>query len=97
MKARFLFPAEEELDETINYYNYQIPGLGNQFYEEVNQAINRIIKFPNAWTKVGKHARRCLLRRFPYALLYSIENSAIIILAVANLHRNPEYYRDRIR
>jgi len=97
MKARFIFPANEELDEAVNYYNFQVPGLGNQFYKEVNQAIERIIKFPDAWTKVGKNTRRYLLRRFPYALLYSKENGKILILAVANLHRNPEYYKDRIR
>jgi len=97
MNARFVFLAEEELDEAVNYYNDQMPGLGSQFYQEVNQAIDRIIKFPNAWTEVGKYARRYLLRRFPYALLYSKENGDIIILAVANLHRDPDYYRDRIR
>lgn len=97
MKARFIFPADEELNEAVNYYNYQLPGLGHQFYQEVNQAIDRIVKFPDAWTKVGKYSRRYILRRFPYALYYSKENSDIIILAVANLHRDPEYYRDRIR
>lgn len=59
MNVRFIFPADQELDEAINYYNYQITGLGNQFYSEVNQVIERIIKFPKAWDIAGRNIRRC--------------------------------------
>lgn len=98
MNVRFIFPADLELDEAINYYNYQITGLGNQFYSEVNQAIERIIKFPKAWVKVGSNTRRCLIKKFPYALLYAIyKNADILILAFAHLHRDPQFYKDRLR
>ena len=61
MKVRFIYPADEELDEAIKYYNYQILGLGTRFYLEVVQPIERIIKFPKAWTKVSRYTRRCFL------------------------------------
>ena len=96
MKIKFVHPADTELDETISYYNYELPGLGFRFLHEVEMALKRITTFPRAWTKIGENTMRCMLKGFPYALLYIIENNTIIISAVANLHRNPEHFKDRI-
>jgi hypothetical protein len=91
------------LDEAVRYYDHQLPGLGFRFYQEVDAAIQevdaaieRIKLMPEAWTKIGKHTRRCILKGFPYGLLYAIEIDDILITAVAHLHRDPEHYRDRI-
>jgi hypothetical protein len=97
LKVRFISPANNELDEAVRYYDHQLPGLGFRFFQEVTAAIDRIRFMPEAWTKIGERTRRCLLKGFPYALLYIIEPAEILITAVANLHRNPEHYNDRIR
>lgn len=41
--------------------------------------------------------RRCRLSRFPYGLIYAIENADTLVLAVAHLHREPDYWRDRLK
>lgn len=38
---------------------------------------------------------RCLISRFPYGVLYSIEDDGVFILAVMHLHRNPDYWKYR--
>ncbi|HRU71636.1 MAG TPA: type II toxin-antitoxin system RelE/ParE family toxin, partial [Kiritimatiellia bacterium] len=38
---------------------------------------------------------RCLVHRFPYGVLYSIESDGIFVLAVMNLHRDPDYWKRR--
>jgi hypothetical protein len=96
VKARFVSPANIELNETLKYYDHQLPGLGFRFFQEVNAAIERIRIMPEAWTKVGKRTRRCMLKGFPYAMLYVIERDEIIVTALAHLHRNPDHYKDRI-
>ena len=96
MKVRFLSPANMELDEAVRYYDHELPGLGDRFFQEVDAAIEKICLFPKGWTKVGKRTRRCLLKGFPHALLYTPEKEEIIILAVAHLHRDPKHYRDRM-
>ena len=41
--------------------------------------------------------RRYRLSRFPYGLIYTINNDDILVLAVAHLHRlRPDYWRDRL-
>lgn len=96
MKARFISPANLELDEAVMYYDHQLPGLGFRFFQEVSAAIERIRLMPEAWTKVGELTRRCMLKGFPYALLYVIEADEILITALAHLHRDAEHYEDRI-
>lgn len=95
MRIRFLAPALMELDEAIDYYDYQLPGLGLRFFREVDAALDKISRMPEAWTQVGENSRRCLLKGFPYALLYIAEPELIIITAVANLHRDPKLYNER--
>lgn len=50
----FLEPAQIELEDEVNYYNKQQPGLGNDFANEVADTIARILKYPEAWTKLSK-------------------------------------------
>jgi toxin ParE1/3/4 len=96
LKVRFISPANIELDETITYYDHQLPGLGFRFFQEVVSAIERIRLMPEGWTRIGEATRRCILKGFPHALLYVIEPEEILITAVAHLHRDPEHYKDRI-
>lgn len=32
MNIILILPSDKELEETVDYYNDQIPGLGEQFY-----------------------------------------------------------------
>lgn len=96
MNVRVLAVAQRELDEAIVYYNGQVPGLGDAFLLETIAAIDRIRRFPQGWHPLGTMLRRCLLRRFPYGLIYVREQGDILVIAVANTHRQPGYWRDRI-
>ena len=96
MKIHFLKIAQIELDEAIVYYNYEIPGLGDAFLTEVLSALDRIGKFPEAWQPCSKRTRRCQTRRFPYGVIYQIRGKEILLVAIANLHRKSDYWKDRI-
>jgi hypothetical protein len=95
--VRFLEVAEIELDQAIRWYESQAPGLGNAFLIEVLSAAERISRYPEAWHPLDKWLRRCRLNRFPYGLIYAIENGDVLVLAVAHLHREPGYWRDRLK
>ncbi len=89
--------AEEELNKAIDYYEAIEPGLGYDFAQEVYSAIQRSVDFPKVWAMMEGEVRRCLLRRFPYGILYSEEENGIFIVAVMPLHRKPGYWRHRKR
>ena len=97
MTVRFLEVAQRELDEAIAYYNSQVPGLGDAYLVESVATIERIRRFPEAWQPLGEQVRRCRLRRFPYGLIYAVDEGNILIVAVAHTHRRPGYWRDRLK
>ena len=97
MTVRFLEIAEVELDQAIQWYAAQAPGQGDAFLIEVLSAADRITHFPEAWQQLDNGIRRCRLNRFPYGLIYTIDNGDILVLAVAHLHRQPDYWRDRLK
>jgi hypothetical protein len=72
MRIIFLEIAQIEFDEAIEYYNYEVPSLGDAFLTEVLTALDRIGDFPEAWQPCSKRARRCQTRRFPYGIIYQI-------------------------
>ena len=96
LKITFLEIAQIELDDAITYYNYELPGLGDAFLYEVLNALDRIGEFPEAWHSCSKRTRRCQTRRFPYGVIYQIREQEILVVAIANLHRKPDYWKDRI-
>jgi plasmid stabilization system protein ParE len=87
--------ADAEFREAIDYYESSQRGLGADFYFEVYTAIQRLVDFPEAWPVVEGNVRRCLTHRFPYGVLYSVENEDIFIVAVAHLRRKPDYWKHR--
>lgn len=97
MKIRFFEIAQIELDQAIVYYKSVSPGLGEDFLDEVMKALNRIGEYPEAWHRLSKRTRRCQTRRFPYGIIYQIRGDQILVIAVANLYRRPDYWRKRIK
>jgi len=62
--------ADKEVDEIVNHYDGIEDALGDEFFSELQNAITRVLRLPDAWQKVWPAARRCLLNRFPYQLVY---------------------------
>ncbi len=88
--------AEKEFLEAIAYYENCAPGLGEDFSLEVYFTIQNILSYSHAWPILEDDIHRCLTNRFPYGVLYSIESDCIYILAVMQLHRDPNYWKSRL-
>ena len=87
--------AEQEFNAAIDYYEEIDPALGYDFATEVYAAIQRAVSLPEAWIAIDGDIRRSLVKRFPYGVLYSLEDDSIYIVAVMNLRRHPNYWKNR--
>ena len=96
MKIEFLEAAQAELDEAFIWYENQQENLGVQFLTEFDAAIKRITAYPKSYALLANDIRRCLIKLFPYSVLYGIDADTIVIIAVAHLHRKPNYWIDRL-
>jgi plasmid stabilization system protein ParE len=72
-------------------------GLGYQCAIEIVAAVERIKSKPGMWPIMDHQVRRCLVHRFPYSVIYSVDEqrSRVLISAVMHLHRQPGYWSER--
>jgi len=96
LEVEFLDIAQNELDDTFEYYEYQQAELGYRFVQEIYNTLTLIKEYPSAWTQNSENTRRCLVRSFPYGVIYQIRENFILIVAIANLHKEPNYWTNRI-
>jgi plasmid stabilization system protein ParE len=87
--------ARRELEDATDYYDRIDPKLGDGFLEEIDECISRILRFPEAWTRLRGAVRRCRTHRFPYSLIYELEGEHAFILAVMHSSRRPNYWAGR--
>jgi plasmid stabilization system protein ParE len=84
-----------ELDDAYNWYESQQLGLGDEFLDCVNEALNRICLIPESYTVVYRDIRRVIVRRFPYIVYYRIVSSRVIVTAIFHGQRNPKSWQNR--
>jgi plasmid stabilization system protein ParE len=95
-KYRLTSAALYELREATLYYERKEPGLGLKFLDEIDDTVERILRFPRAWHPLSARTRRCRTHRFPFGLLYQVRSDEILITAVMDLRRDPSRWRNLI-
>jgi plasmid stabilization system protein ParE len=95
MRVIFTRIATQELEDAVRFYELEYAGLGRIFKEEVKKAALRVAEYPKAWSIERGEVRKCLLHRFPYKLLYSVEEDHVLVIAIAHQHRKPDYWVGR--
>lgn len=93
-KYRLTSAALSELREATLYYERKEPGLGLKFLDEIDDTVDRILRFPRAWNPLSARTRRCRTHRFPFGMLYQVRSDEILITAVMDLRRDPRRWRE---
>jgi plasmid stabilization system protein ParE len=97
---RVLAEAEAEIDSARRYLDEQSPGLGWRFLDELAEAFDAIVSRPLSFASVetlppDQPYRRALLPTFPYAVIFEMLESEILVIAVAHASREPGYWLGR--
>ncbi len=89
--------AEAEVQQAFDWYQEQSEGLGLEFLRAIEACLSGVTRNPFAYTVVKvPNVRRTLVRRFPYALFYLVDDDAIVVIAVFNVKRQPIDWLRRI-
>ena len=87
--------AGQELEGAALWYEQRQPGLGEDFIEEFERTLRRIVAEPERWRKIRNDNRKLNFHRFPYAIVYSVRDDVLYLKAVMHLHRRPFYWQHR--
>ena len=96
MNYRFHPEALGEFQAATIYYEKQQRGLGERYISSVQTAIDHIIDAPLLGRILEEPVRRYLTKVFPHAVLYTVEDDYILIVAVMHCHREPGYWLHRV-
>ena len=95
MIVEFVPQAKAELLDAVDYYDGELSGLGQRFWDDIDRHIAWIAENPELPQARDGGYRRVNLNVFPYYIAYVVRDPVIWILAVAHGHRLPEYWIDR--
>jgi toxin ParE1/3/4 len=98
MAARFIVTAEtqDDLVATYDWYEAQRVGLGEDFLDCLDACFERIRRTPELCAVAFESYRRALVRRFPYAVIYEANATAITIYGVFHTSRDSDTWRLRL-
>lgn len=92
-----LADAVAEIEAARVWYEVRRPGLGGEFLDAIESAVESLLAFPEACPVDYRDARRCLLERFPYCLYYRVESDGVVVVALLHAARDPARKRRRLR
>jgi plasmid stabilization system protein ParE len=87
--------ADEELEAAALWYEERQPGLGDDFLDEFERTLRRIVVEPERWRQFRGENRKLNFHRFPFAIVYSVRAEDLHVKAVMHLHRHPFYWAHR--
>ena len=87
--------AEQDMTESASWYEQQQRGLGHDFLDEALAVFMRLAETPLGYELVHRSVRRALLRRFPFAVFYTFEEIAVVVVGVLHGTRHPRYWMRR--
>jgi toxin ParE1/3/4 len=92
--------AHQELLEQARYYEREREGLGLNFLDAVDAAVNAIDDFPAASRRYPSWDREPVVRvkqieGFPVGIVYIVEDGSLVIFAYAHHRRNAGYWLPR--
>jgi plasmid stabilization system protein ParE len=89
MRLRYTNRAKDDLEIAFTWYEGQRRGLGFEFLDCVEAAIETILQMPKLYAKQYESFRRVLVRRFPFSIFYTIEKKEIVVHAIFDNRQDP--------
>ena len=91
--------ALKDLRNEKIWYQEQSENIGEEFKKEIYQEIDYISKNPNHFQLKYQSIRQALVKPFPYAIFYFIdeERARIVLVGILHVKRNPKIIRKRIK
>ncbi len=91
MKLSYTERAKDDIETALIWYEKQKEGLGFEFLDCIENCEVKIKERPKMYALVYANFRRCVIRRFPFSIYYTIENDGrdIIVHSVFDNRQDP--------
>ena len=87
--------ADLDVEAAFEWYEKERAGLGLEFLDALRAAYDRIAASPLNYQDISGGIRRALLRHFPYAVYYAVEDETVVVIAALHASRDPAEWQRR--
>jgi plasmid stabilization system protein ParE len=96
-ESLWIHPAAlEEAEAATDWYAQRSNRAAERFLDELDSAVDHILRNPGRYPAYEHGTRRMVLRRFPFVIVFREAIARLEIIAIAHGRRSPSYWRDRV-
>lgn len=97
MKYKVLIDNEaiSDIQSAAEWYNHQLPNLGERFKDQVKQQINSLKNKPTVFAIRYDNVRCMIVKKFPFMIHFVVDkkSSTVIVYALFHTSRNPDVWK----
>ncbi|HJT76376.1 MAG TPA: type II toxin-antitoxin system RelE/ParE family toxin [Gemmataceae bacterium] len=87
--------AEQDYQEALAWYQARSAQAAAGFEAAVEVALQRIADNPELFGLCDDRHRFYVLRRYPYSVIYRIDQGDVLVIAIAHSRRSPSFWQGR--
>ena len=89
--------AQKDISEAAQFYETQKTDLGKRFLLSVENGLRWLERHPLLYRLIHKTYRRCLLKKFPYEIIfvYTNMNDQVYVVAAMHQRQSPNAWQSR--
>jgi plasmid stabilization system protein ParE len=92
------FEAEQDIDETVLWYQDEQPDLGIRFHFAVLEGFEKLKSHPQHYSFFRQDYRQLLLKRFSFKIIFKIVSRKVIVFGIFHTSRDmDELFNREIR
>ncbi len=96
LEVQFHPEARDDYREALAWYRDRSPRAAERFEGEVERVLGLVSTKPAMFPAYDEGHRFAMLHRFPYSLVYEVQEGRIFVVAVAHSRRSAGYWQGRI-
>ena len=82
--------AVADVRAAFEWYERQRAGLGDEFLSALAKSEEIVQSNPLSYRVIRRDARRIMLRRFPYQIIYRVVGDVVVVVACFHGRRSPK-------
>jgi toxin ParE1/3/4 len=87
--------ARSEAQAAYKYYFQRDPAVADRFADEFDRQIERLRTVSETGREYMHGARRLLMKKFPYLIVFRVYSNYVSVIAVSHGRRRPGYLHRR--
>ncbi len=81
--------ADFNIFDAFQYYEFKQPDLGKHFLSSLEKCFSSIENNPEIYRISFSKFRQAKLQKFPYVVIYKVEQNMVVVTKVFNTYQNP--------